>query len=95
MLDARVIGKDGVPARPITKKTNDRRVRPVENARDAPFGALTRRSWTNPSEFNLDVIAVHGVAYCVAWDKDIPVKLRQWVVRNHETVAVLMEDEAA
>src|SRR5258708_7462865 len=95
MMDARVIWQHDIPVRPIPKQSDHARVRAVEHAHDSPFDALALRGEARASNFDGHMIAVHRIFRGVPRDKNVTLEVRNRLVRNHKSVPVLMEHQAA
>src|SRR6266849_9301146 len=73
-------------------------MRAVEDANDAAFGAgcgCARSGTAAPLNPRDDAVAVHRIACCIAADEQIAVHLRNGFLRNDESVAIPVSDEAA
>jgi hypothetical protein len=95
VLDANVVWQDDITLAAVTKQTNDRGVRAVEDSEDAAFGALRTSDAAQALNLYYNVIAVHGVLDGVARNEDVTIELRHGRIGNHETVAVVVKNEAA
>ena len=95
VLHAGIVGDDDAAAGGVTEEADDGGMRAGDDAEDAAFGAAGSGGAAEAGNFGDDVIAVHGVFDEVAGDEKITVEIRNRDVGNDETVAVLMEDEAA
>src|SRR5208282_6277844 len=95
VLHARVVRNDDAPARIVAKEPNDRGMSPADDLDDAAFGAACRGEAAEARDFGDDGVAVHSVFYMIARDKDVAVHVGQSHIRDHETEAILMKDQAA
>jgi len=95
VLDAGIVGNDNAAARSVTEEADDGRMRAGDDAEDAAFGAASAGGTAETGNFGDDVIAMHGVFDEVAGDEKVAVEIRDGDVRDDETVAVLVENEAA
>jgi hypothetical protein len=95
MLDSSVIGKHNVTARPVAKQSNDGRVRSIENPHDPAFRSLACRAGRNTAKIDQYVIAMHGVAYSIARNKNIAIELRHGLIWHYKAITVLMENQSA
>src|SRR5260370_20508383 len=93
MLNAGVVGKDNVSTRPVAKQANHGRMRAIENAHDPAFRSLASRTGRNTAETDQDMVAVHGIAHGVARNKNVAVQLGHPLLRNHNAVTVLMQNQ--
>ena len=67
----------------------------IENADDAAFGALAVGVAAAALKFCDHVVAVHGVVDGQARDENVAVQLGDGFIGHNETVAIVMEDQAA
>ena len=95
MLHARIVGNDDTAARIVTKETHDGGVGAANNLDDTSFGAMGAGQTAEAGNFGDYGIAVHGVFDVVAWDEDVAVEVGQGHIRDHEAVAILVQDQAA
>jgi hypothetical protein len=95
VLHAGIVRDDDAAARGVSEETDDRGMRARDDAEDAAFGAAGSGGAAEAGNFGDDVVAVHGVFDEVAGDEEIAVEIGDGDIGNDETVAVLMEDEAA
>ena len=95
VLDAGIVGDDDATARGVTEKADDGRMRARDDAEDAAFGTAGPGRAAKAGNFGDDVIAVHRVFDEVAGNEEIAVEIGDGDIGNDETVAILMEDEAA
>jgi hypothetical protein len=65
----------------------------AHDSNDAAFGALRTGRAAEPLNFCHNAVAVHGVFYSVWRNENITVKLRHGDIGDHETVAIVMQDE--
>src|SRR6267143_424168 len=95
VLDSNVIGQDRILMRAVAKQPDDRRMRPVQNANNAPFGALRAGGAAEALDFGQHVVAMHRVFDRVARDEDVTIKLRQGSVRHDKTITVVMDHQTS
>src|SRR6267154_5162696 len=94
MLNPSVVGKHEVTARPVAKQSNNRRMRPVEDPHDLAFRSLACRAGRDAAKIDEYVIAMHGVAHCIAGNKNVAIELRHRLIWHHKAITVLMENQA-
>ncbi len=70
-------------------------MRAANDADDAAFGAAGAGHAAEPSNFGDDSIAMHGVFDLIARNENVAVDVGKSNIRNNETVAILVMDEAA
>src|SRR5439155_13973042 len=95
VLNAIVIRQDDVAARCVAKQSDDCRMRAIQNANDSPLGALALGTGSDAAQFDLHMVAVHGVADRVARNKNVAIEIWHRLVGYHEAVAVLVQDQPA
>src|SRR5260370_30484450 len=95
MLNPSVVGKHEVTARRVAKQSNDRRMRAIEDPHDAAFRSLACRAGRDAAKIDEYVVAMHGVAHCIAGNKNVAIELRHRLIWNHKAITVLMENQAA
>ena len=95
VLDARVVGNHNATLRGVTKQSDDRRMRATDDANDAAFGATRSGKTAEARESGNDRVAVHGIFDVIARNENIAVDVGKRHIRNHEAVAILVQDEAA
>jgi hypothetical protein len=85
------------------ENADDGGVSAIENADDAAFGACgarcaaaaTMRTVGARLNSGFDLVAVHGIAQMIRWNKQVAVDIWAWLIRHDETVTVAMRDQAA
>jgi len=95
VLDAGIVRDDNAAARSVAEETDDGGMRARDDAEDAAFGAASAGCAAEAGNLGDDVVAVHGVFDIVAGDEEVTVEIRDSDIGNDETVAILVEDEAA
>src|SRR5438477_6706705 len=92
MLNAIVIRKDNISARPVAEQSDDAWMSSIENPDDTAFGAFPVRPRRHSAEFDLDMISVHCIADGFPRNKYITIELRHRRIRHHEAITVLVQD---
>src|SRR5438477_447259 len=95
VLDARVVGEDGISACAVTKQADDGGMGAVQDAKDSALGALCPRDAGPPLHLYENVISVHGVFDGIARDVHVAIELGNGSIRNHKAITVGMKDQAA
>src|SRR5579864_1883905 len=95
VLNARVVGQHYVVARTIAKEADNGRMRPVENAYDAPFGALRSGKSAYALDAHEHMIAVHRIFNRIARNKNVAINLRQRRIGHNKAIAIVMQHEPA
>jgi hypothetical protein len=68
-------------------------MRAAHDSNDSPLGTLRTDGAAESLNFCHDAVAVHGVFDGVRRDENITVKLRNGDIGDHETIAIVMQDE--
>src|ERR1700686_950958 len=98
LQQARFVRRNRVPSRSVPEQPHNRRVRAVDHAQDASFGAAWPSSVAKAlavRDVRKDVIAVHGVTDRVATDEKVSLQIFSRRIRHDEAVTVAMRDEAS
>jgi len=95
MLDARVKRRNDTAARGVVELADDGGMRAADDAHNTAFGAAGAGVAAESVDLGDDVIAVHGVFDGVARNENVAIHIGKSDIRNDETVAILMENEAA
>jgi len=95
VLHSRVVREHGVAAGAVAEKSDDAGMSASEHPDNAALGTLGFAGAVEATELHLNAIAVHGVFDGIAGDEDIAIEARDGRVRDDESVAIVMEDEAA
>src|ERR1700683_74181 len=90
--DARVVRKDDVAVRAITKQSHESGMLAFDDLNDAAFGASVGTAACDAGE---DAVAVHRVTQIVASDEEIPFDSRDRRIGDEEGVAVTMRDNSS
>src|SRR5229473_1838752 len=92
VLNSNVVRQDHIVLRAVAKQSHHRGVRAVEDSNDTAFRSLRSGDPAQPLNLRQNMIAVHGVLDGVARDENIAVELRHRRIRDHEAIAVVVEN---
>jgi hypothetical protein len=67
----------------------------AEDSNDAAFGALRAGQAADALKLCEDMVAVHGVLDCIAWNENVAIELRHGRIRDNESVAIVVQNETA
>jgi hypothetical protein len=95
VLNARVVWCYNAAAGRIAEKTHDGGMRAADDADDASFGASRTGKAAEASDPGNHGVSVHRVFDVIARNEEIAIDVRKGNVRDHEAIAVVMQDEAA
>ena len=97
MLHSNVVRHHHIPARPITKQSYDRRIRPPQHAHDSPFRPLpasrSAARLTDALQPRHHSVSVHRVFHSVSRNKHVSIELRHRHIRHHKSVSVVMQHQ--
>ena len=95
VLDSNIVRQHHILACAVAKQTDYRRMGPVQDSNNAAFSTLRPCDAAQTLDLCQNVVAVHGVFDGIRRDEDIAVELRHRRIRDHEAIAVVVEDQTS
>ena len=95
VLHPRIVGNHHAAARGIAKQSHHRRMRATHDPDNAALRPSCARQTAKPRQSGDHRVPVHRVLDVIARNKNISVHIRQRYIRHHESVAILVKDQAA
>src|SRR5262245_1299896 len=92
VLNAIVVRQYHIALRRITKQPDNCGMSAIEDPNNSALCPLAVWPRTDAAKFDLNVVAVHGVADRIAWNKHVPVQVGDGMVGHHKAVPILMKD---